>query len=596
MNAGAEPTGSWRWLTRRWFFAAVVALGTLLALPSLSAGFIADDYIFINRLEQTEPPPIWQLYEFADGAPGQHERMMETRWVAFPWWVASDFKVRFARPVSSALFALDHALFGHSPVGYHVHGLLWGVLLLISVGLLLRAACPEPVWRVAFLLYAVCGSRAESVGWVSSRHMLVSTVPALFGLWAMITRQESPHPAARFALGCIGMALGLLGGEAALSVVCFWLAFELVGPRAGGRRMSALAPLVLMATYALCYKLGGYGAAGSSAYLDPISAPITFLRALPERLAILLAEAWVGLPSGLATTTMPAVGALVGAIATLFVGLLLSRVWPELEPGERRAIAWLGGGASLALVVNAGAFLGPRLLLIPGLATFVVLATLLLRGFRALKAAKPLALLGGKLLLWLLILVHAVLAPILLAANCALLGKLGGSTLETDRTLDVHFAQHRGTTPPLVYLVNGSDPFVSFYVAATRAMRLPESTGQWTVLSLARATHHITRTGPAGLRIEIAPGMLHATFEGLFRRPDAPLVTGTRAPVAGGYVTVLETRDGHPTAIGLTLASGTFDDDEHCLLSWRDGRLVPLDLAIGASASIPWSPGPSGLL
>ena len=38
-------------LQRRWFFAAAVCLGVLLMLPALATGFVADDYLFIHRLE-----------------------------------------------------------------------------------------------------------------------------------------------------------------------------------------------------------------------------------------------------------------------------------------------------------------------------------------------------------------------------------------------------------------------------------------------------------------------------------------------------------------------------------------------------------------
>lgn len=600
MAVGEASGGAWQWLARRWFFAAVVALGTLLSLPSLGAGFVADDFIFINRLERTEPAPIWSLYGFADGSPGQHERLMQTRWVAFPWWVAEGFKVRFLRPLSSGLFALDHALFGHSPLGYHVHSVLWGVLLLLAVGLVLRAACSSRTWQLALLLYALCASRAESVGWISSRHMLVSTVPALFGLWALVTRVEAGRPGPRTALGVVGLLLGLAGGEGGLSVVCFWLAFELVGPTRAktfkDRAFCALLPLGLMTVYALCYKLGRYGAAGSAAYLDPISAPLVFLQALPQRLCILLAEAFVGLSSGLATTTAPLAGALIGLVAALAVALALRWVWPAVEARDRRALAWLSLGAALALVVNAGAFLGSRLLLIPGLCTFVVIAILLRYGLpspRGFARSSP-----GKAVAWLLAVVHLALAPLAQAANGVLLGELGAGTLTADRSLDAHFDRQRARTgkPPLVYVVSASDPFVGLYVAAARVMRLPASTGQWTLLSLAKGTHRVTRIAPNQLRLDVQPGMLHATFEGLFRSLGAPLHPGYRAAVADGFVTVLAAEAGRPTAISFTLSRGDFDDGEHVLIGWRDGRLQPIELAVGQALEIAWSPGPSGLL
>jgi hypothetical protein len=173
-------------LRHRWFFVAVVCLGVALGLPSLKVGFVADDYTFIQRLEDRGQSATLRLYEFATGQPGQAARLQSARWVAYPWWIENDFKVRFLRPLSSALFALDHALFGRAPLGYHVHSLLWFALLLVAVGLLLRRVCAPTTWQLPFLLFALNAGHAESLAWVSSRNALVSTVPALFGLLALL--------------------------------------------------------------------------------------------------------------------------------------------------------------------------------------------------------------------------------------------------------------------------------------------------------------------------------------------------------------------------------------------------------------------------
>jgi hypothetical protein len=257
---------------------------------------------------------------------------------------------------------------------------------------------------------------------------------------------------------------------------------------------------------------------------------------------------------------------------------------------DRRAVTWLTLGATLALVVNAGAFLGPRLLLVPSVATFVIIATIIRHALRRASVApepRPV-----RSFAWLLAVVHACLAPLLLVANCSLLEPLGSSTSMADRGLDEHFVGG----PPHVYIVSASDPFVGFYVAAARAMRRPGSTGQWTILSLAKGTHRVTRTAPNELRVEVPAGMLRATFERLFRRTSAPLRPGARVSVMDGFVQVLTAASAHPTAISLTLSTGDFDDGGHVLITWRGGRLQPLELAVGQSIDIDWSPGPSGLL
>jgi hypothetical protein len=588
-----------RMLHHRWFFIAVVCLGVALALPSLRVGFVADDYTFIHRLEHSAPPSTWSSYEFVTGEPGERAHVMSRRWAAFPWWMSSNFKLRFLRPLASGLFALDHALFGHAPLGYHVHSLLWYALLLVAAGLFLRAVCSPPVWQIAFLLFALSAGHAESAAWISSRHMLIASAPALLGLVALIAHRERGFRWG-LPLGLLGMLLGLLGSEAALSVVCYWLAYEALA-EGGGRgirqRLGRLAlPLGCVAVYAVLYKWLGYGAAGSAAYLDPISAPRAFWPSLPGRLALLFGEAFAGFPSSLALTILPAAGIALGCAVTLGVVLALRSIWPRVEPAERRALLWLSVGATLALLPNAGAFLGPRLLLMPGIGAFVVIATLLRHGWP--ESALPAATLARRLLVSCLLLVHLGLAPLGLWLNCYLLGKLANQSAAVDASLDGYFARAGARTrqPPRVFILAASDPFAGFYTASVRSVRAPESTGQWSILSMARATHRIERTGPRELTLRIEPSMLRSTFEGLFRASDQPFAVGDQAALEGASVKVLAVEQGRPTSLALTLASGSFDDADVCLLAWRSSQLVPVQLALHEKLSIPWSPGPTGLL
>ena len=311
-------------LQRRWFFASVVVLGLVLALPSLGVGFVADDFTFIHRLQEPCQSATFKLYEFADGKPGQHERLMNERWVTFPWWLSDNFKVRFLRPLSSGLFALDHAVFGRAPLGYHVHSLLWYALLLVAVGAFLRRVCCAPIWQIAFLLFALNGGHAESVAWLASRHMLVSTAPALLGLVALIEYRERGFRYG-LVLAWLGLVVALLGGESALIAVCFWLAYEAFGaPGAASwqtRARRLALPLGTVLAYLLLYQRLGYGAAGSAVYVDPVSTPRAFFLQLPARLAMLLGEVFTAFPANLSLTTLPGPGSALGVVATLLVVL-----------------------------------------------------------------------------------------------------------------------------------------------------------------------------------------------------------------------------------------------------------------------------------
>lgn len=583
-------------LQRRWFFAAVVGLGLLLVLPALAVGFVADDYMFVHRLEEQGRAASLRLYEFADGGPGQHARMMNDRFAAFPWWVSDDFKVRFFRPLSSGLFALDHALFGRAPLGYHAHSLLWYAGLLATVGAFLRKVCPTPTWQLAFLLFVLSGAHAEPAAWLASRHVLVSAVPALLGLLALIAQREHGF---RFGvpLLLLGLLLAFLGGESALIAVCYWLAYEALGVPAVPLRQRAqrlLLPLGCVAVYLLVYRWLGYGAAGSAVYLDPASR--AFWLQLPARLAMLLAELFTGLPSNLSLTTLPGFGSALGVVATLAVGLGLRALWPSLAAAERRCVLWLSAAGLASLVLSAGAFLGSRLLLVPGISGCVLVAVLLRHGWQGVRSRA--SALAGRALVLGLVLAHLVAAPVLLVANCVLLGQLGLASRSVDTALDAHFAQHRGrgSGPPQVFVLAASDPFSAFYGAAMRVERAPGSTGQWTLLSMARGTHRVERTAINKLVLHNDEGLLLSTFERLFRDDDRPFSAGDRVELAGAHLTVLAVTRGRPSSLELTLDGGSFDDANVCLLAWREQRLVPVELSLHQALSIPWSAGPTGLL
>jgi len=43
----------------------------------------------------------------------------------YPWWIHEGVRSQIFRPLSDLLLRIDHALFGRSPLGYHLHSLAW---------------------------------------------------------------------------------------------------------------------------------------------------------------------------------------------------------------------------------------------------------------------------------------------------------------------------------------------------------------------------------------------------------------------------------------------------------------------------------------
>jgi hypothetical protein len=587
-------------LAHRRFFWMAVAAGMLLAATSLRVGFFLDDYPFVAWLDGTGPKRVtpFDLYEFARGdRAGNFEMIRRGPW---PWWTDLDLKIRFFRPLSSALWWTDHALFGHASLGYHAHAMVWYLALLTGVGLLLRRALSPPIFALSFLLYAVAGGHAEPVGWISARHMLVSAAPSVAGLAAHLSYREGNFRAGRW-LSVPGVLIGLCGGEAALGVLLYWLAYEAIGApeppvwRARIRRVSL--PLGLAVAYFAAYKAAGYGAAHNDAYLEPLAAPWRFCVAAAQRVPLLLGELLGATSSELAQVFPPAPFVAAGLLGIVAFGALARAVWPLLSSDDRRALRWLGVGAVLATVVTVGGFPGSRLLLLPGIGGCAFIAAIVMRAGQKLaeptlgRAAKV-GLRAGR---GFLVIAHLFLSPLVFLGGIEMLVRFGATTERIDRTLDgVLASDDSSSSARRVFLLAASDPVGGLYVGAARALRAPNSVLSWVPLSLARATHIVERLGERTLLISADPGMLHGSFEVVFRGSDRPLRAGDRVDLDDAAVTVLATEGRFPTSIEVAFHTMSIDDPSLVLLAWRSGKLEPVRLAPGERIEIPWSPGPTG--
>jgi hypothetical protein len=587
-------------LTHRRFFWIAVAAGMLLAATSLRVGFFLDDYPFVAWLDGTGPKRVtpFDLYEFARGDRADNFEMI--RRGPWPWWTDLDLKIRFFRPLSSALWWTDHALFGHAAVGYHAHAVVWYLALLLGVGLLLRCTLSPPLFALSFLLYAIAGGHAEPVAWISARHMLISAAPAVAGLAAHLSYREGRFRAGRW-LSVPGVLIGLCGGEAALGVLLYWLAYEAIGapePSAfRARARHASLPLGLAIAYFAAYKAAGYGAAHNDAYLEPFAAPDRFFLAAAQRLPLLLGELVGGTSSEFAQVFPPAPFVAAGVLSIVAFGALARAVWPFLSPGDRRALRWLGVGAVSATLVTVGGFPGSRLLLLPGIGGCAFIAAIVAHAGQ--KLAEPALARTAKVGLragqGFLVIAHLYLSPLVFLGGIEMLSRLGATTERIDRTLDgVLPSDDSSPSGRHVYVLAASDPVAGLYVGAARALRSPKSISSWVPLSLARATHTIERVGERTLLIAADPGMLHGSFEVVFRGSDRPLRAGDRVNLDDVDVTVLATKGRFPTSIEVTFRTMSIDDPSVAFLAWQRGNLQPVRLAPGERIEIPWSAGPTG--
>ncbi len=148
-------------MTWRRIVLLAVMVGILLLVPSLWLGFVLSDLGILPVLERWYPETgqPFNVYASFFDLPG------------YPWWIDSETRLEFCRPLASALLHLDHWLYGRNAVGYHLHSLLWLGGLIAACGLL-YSRLPRSLGALALVLLAFDECHFISSGWICGRHAL----------------------------------------------------------------------------------------------------------------------------------------------------------------------------------------------------------------------------------------------------------------------------------------------------------------------------------------------------------------------------------------------------------------------------------------
>lgn len=344
--------------TRRSSLALVLLLGLALQLPTLGVGFFADDYVHqLVLAEPALPSPIprWSLYDFgsaAEWAELGHEHG------SLPWWTASDWKIRFFRPLTSLTLALDHGLWGAHALGYHVTNLvLWLALLFLVHRTFLALRLAPRTALTALLVFVLSDASSVPVGWIANRNSLLEALCAVGALLVALR-------------GSAAAALGLaLAGALAKESGAFTLL--LVAAVLWRReRRAALAGAALFLGYLGFLALAGFGTK-SLFYATPWSDTGRFL-------ANALCMSSAGLLSLLGPVPLDVVTVLHTAQLWLSVaGIALG--WPlaawivrRVPRGERFVpVLWI----LLFLLPQGGVAPADRLLFVPSIGAAALLAS-----------------------------------------------------------------------------------------------------------------------------------------------------------------------------------------------------------------------------
>jgi tetratricopeptide (TPR) repeat protein len=128
-------------------------------------------------------------------------------WTPLRRWFTEPY-VRLYVPLPMLSYALDHALWGFHPGGYHFTNLALHLANMLWVFALFSQVFGDPLLAaLGALLFAVHPVQVESVAWISERKNLLFAFCVLGGTWAFVRKREDEAPWKSYA----SSALWLLG-------------------------------------------------------------------------------------------------------------------------------------------------------------------------------------------------------------------------------------------------------------------------------------------------------------------------------------------------------------------------------------------------
>jgi len=539
--------------------AVAAAIAIAVHLPSLKAPLLHDDYAQRAMVAGQILPKrsAFNLYDFI----ADDNRALLLDRGAIPWWCSRDLTIRFLRPLSSALVWLDVTLFGSGSAGPHAHSLFWWALAVVAVGCLLRRVLSAPAALIGAFVFAVAPSQTGPLLWLANRGTLVCTALGSFGLLFYVRWREGGARGHGLVADALFTA-AFCAGEYAFAFAGYVAAFEVVCAREPPfRRIQRSVPFVVpLLGYLGAHRLLGYGTHGTGFYIDPLRQPLAYLSAAPRRALILAGEAWGTLDDGELARNGDRAATLIGAgtlvVAGVLVGLALSD-----RLAHRRPIAWLAGGAALAMIPALSSEPSARVLDVVAIGVAGSLGSMVDTVWGTAR--------GG----------FAVVTARLLTGLFLIAQTLGGSTrtlheirmfTATNRAFEGRIEWLREhLNAPISVVLQAITPPAAFWTPFALGDRAP---ARWRVLSFQPGDLVAIRTGPSVLEVSSPGGSLFPAgpFD-LFREPGT-LREGEVFEMAGMRTTVLQLdTGGHPTRVRFELDRNLDDRDVQTLSERQSG-------------------------
>jgi protein O-mannosyl-transferase len=326
--------------SRRALAAGLFALVVIVWLPSLAGGFVWDDQHDLILSDK-----LHSLRAVADVF--RHHAM---------WASNNTSSIATYRPLALATLAIDWALYGAHPLGFHATSILLHALATLALfSLLVLLVDDDRVAFVVALIFAIHPADAEAIAWINGRSEPLALAFGCLALRAARLRRF-PSLALFLLLAMLAKETGAVFAPLALALA--WLTVDGDGTDGGNGRErlrpswpAALAVLVAVAGY-LALRMQALGASLPSALGPSLPSHLgSSLRHFPSLVwrataaALVPTErAPVSLHAWLATTTH------AGRVAHLAFTLALAGTVAALVARRRLTIAWALAWWLLALV------------------------------------------------------------------------------------------------------------------------------------------------------------------------------------------------------------------------------------------------------
>jgi hypothetical protein len=560
-----------------------------LALPTLNSPLLQDDVVHRVMLLDRAPGVHWgplDLYDFI-GAPARPATLLRDRGF-LPWFAGSDLKLRFFRPLSSAVLVADARLFGEHLLASRLHSLLWFLGVLAGVSALHRRFLSPPSAALGTLVYALSAGHLLPVGWIAARHALICSAFSLGSFWLHLRARQDAWSPGRW-LSWLAFSGGLLAGEMGLGALALIGAWEAFGASdAWGKRIRALLPFAGMTLfYLVAYAVMDYGVRGSGGYVS--LSGMAGLGAATRHFLILIGELVAATPSdlvGAASAAAQAVAAAWGILTAVAAWVLYRISRSHIDARDLKALRWLPAAAAAAALPGALALIGGRVLTLALVPASSAVAILLLGGLSMLRSGG----LKGSPRLFAAVTIggfafgHLVAAPVLRIAVGTVLTNLARQ--QRDLAAGTPFCKG------VMVLVAAADPVVATYVPVTMTLmnRGPE---RLRVLSMAPNQHRIENVTRTGFDLVTEGGTRTRTvWERLYG--GGPMSSGTRVTLTSLDARVIEDRDDVPVRVRFDFGE-PLDAGHLCFFVWRDGMISPLaPPRPGETIDLPHQPGPMG--